>query len=70
MRLIAFLFFIASFSLFIYMKFFINDERASQSLHKINNDPKEMKRLRVETIEFKKEMNNVFHKTPEKEYNK
>jgi len=70
MRLIAFLFFIASFSLFIYMKFIIDDERASQSFHKINNDPKEMKRLRAETIEFKKEMNNVFHETPERKNNK
>ena len=60
MKAIAFLIFIGSFSLFIYMKFFIDDSRDGKKLQKIENNPRELRKFRSETIEFKKEINNVF----------
>lgn len=60
MKIIAFIVFIASFALFVYMKFINFDDRDGSKLVKIENNPRELKKLREETIEFKKEINDVF----------
>ena len=60
MKIIAFLVFIGSFSLFIYMNFISDDTRDGNRLQKITNDPEEMRKLEQETIEYKKELKEVF----------
>jgi hypothetical protein len=62
MRVIAFLLLVGSFSLFVYLKFFMDNSRDGHKLIKIENNPKELRKLKGETEEMKKEIESVFKK--------